>query len=164
MGPFVAVQMTVVLVAMDGSPAVVTLLCAYAYKTTDAFAFCTTSEPRGKEQLEVIIPEFFGVEWEIFLRIAVGRLFPDPQILHLFIPRAPVWLVHRCAGSDFERYAAVIYIEDIAVGFQGAEYILRSLTILYLIVHMEDSEAAVGSILADIVYAEIQKDTAILAS
>ena len=63
--------MAIVLVAVDGSPTVVTLLCAYAYKATDAFAFCTASEPRGKEQLEVIIPEFFGVEWKIFLRVTV---------------------------------------------------------------------------------------------
>ena len=72
--------------------------------------------------------------------------------------------MHRCAGSDLERYAAVIDIEDVTIGLQGAEHILRSLTILYLIVHMEDSEATVGSILADVVYAEIQKDTAVLAS
>ena len=72
--------------------------------------------------------------------------------------------MHRCAGSDLERHAAVIYIEDVAVRFQGAEHILRSLAVLHLIVHMKDSEAAVECIFADIVYAEIKEDTAVLAS
>jgi hypothetical protein len=139
-------------------------LGTYADEATGFLCVFQPVIPLGKKDIELGIPHHPVVEREIVLCVTVGRLFPDPEITAIFVPGAPVGLVHGCAGIYLERDTDMIYFNNIGIILQYPFNIPGRFVVLYLIIHVENADFPVQVVFPYMLYAKVQHDATVLAA
>ena len=162
--PSFAGEPVVVAVAVNRAPAVEALLRADADQTAGALRTAASVEPLGETVLKLVVPHFVGEERKIVLCQASFRHFPYPNVPHGAVPRPPVLLEHRSTGLYFERDADPIDVENIGVRGQRPVHVVERIAVLDFVIHMEHSDSALQSVLPDVVDAEVEQHTAVLAA
>ena len=162
--PFEAFVTTIVLFTMNGPPTVETFLRADSHETTRATGSFIMVQPLGKLYLEIIVPQIIGEEIEVFFAECRSGHLPHPKFFLRFVPRAPITLMHRCACGNLERDTHSVNIQNIGILRQNFFHISQRCRILYLIIHVKNTQSAFQFMFPDIIDAKIQQHPAVLPS
>ena len=89
------------------------------------------------------------------------------------VPKCPAWsrptaasiVEHRNTGRDFETECRTQSTnENIGVRGQRPVHVVERIAVLDFVIHMEHSDSALQSVLPDVVDAEVEQHTAVLAA
>ena len=103
-------------------------------------------------------------EIKIFHGKSGARHLANPDILVPLLPGTPVLLVHGSTCGYLEGDTTVEHFKDIPVVGKHPFHVLRALAVLHLVIHVEHTQFSTGSMHADIIHAQMEKDAAILAT
>lgn len=151
-------------VFVNRTPPVVTFLRPDTHQTAGFPRPLLAMQPTGKADLEIIVPHLPVIEREITHSQRVIRHLPHPHFLLRVIPWTPVVLVHGSASGYTERHTYMIHVNHIKVTVQRTFHIIHSHAVLYLIIHMEYTDAAFQSVLSDMVNTHVEQYAAVLSS
>ena len=164
MSPLVVGQLTVILVGMNRPPPVEALLRTDPHEAANTLASLLTTYPGREKRLEVVIPQAVVPEIKIFHGKSGARHLANPDILVPLLPGTPVLLVHGSTCGYLEGDTTVEHFKDIPVVGKHPFHVLRALAVLHLVIHVEHTQFSTGCMHADIIHAQMEKDTAILAT